>query len=393
MRFTVIGDVGVREGMLHVGDEAMFEAALVALRRRGVEVTGVSAAPRETAGRYGIAAIDRIGGWGADRSANLARLSAVLADPRRLDDADPARAVVDAVRRSDAVVIAGGGNLASTWPLHVFERVAVARLAAAAGVPLAVTGQTLGPALNADDRALVSALLRSAEVVGVRERRSFELAAALGVAPDRLRLGPDDASLIDSAGGQTAEDTSPHCLVTVANHVGAHDRATMLRAIATLLDGAVTATGLRIVFLGHFSPLTGEPRGDETVHESIRSSMAAPSSTVRVTDSGTAAGLARRASLVVTSRYHPAVFAAPAGVPVVAIPVDAYTEAKLEGVLELHGESGILPAEALLQGAGTELITKLWSDRTRIRERAEIRRIGLRVETEAWWDRLVACAR
>ena len=88
----------------------------------------------------------------------------------------------DAVCGADAVVVAGGGNMASTWPLHIFERAALpALLARAAGIPFVVTGQTLGPQLDRADPELVASLLRSARLVGVREHASADLALRLGV--------------------------------------------------------------------------------------------------------------------------------------------------------------------------------------------------------------------
>ena len=90
-------------------------------------------------------------------------------------------------------MIAGGGNLASTWPLHVYERAALAGIAARLGRPLVVSGQTLGPTLLGRDRELVGELLRSARLVGVRESSSHALAAELGVA---ARVGVDDASFL-----------------------------------------------------------------------------------------------------------------------------------------------------------------------------------------------------
>src|ERR671912_382735 len=109
MRVVALGDVGVVDDMMHIGDEAMFAAA------------------------------------------------------------------VGAVAAADGVLIAGGGNLASTWPLHVYERAALAGIAARLSRPLVVSGQTLGPDLRGRDRDLVRGLLHSAALVGVRESASHAL--------------------------------------------------------------------------------------------------------------------------------------------------------------------------------------------------------------------------
>ena len=175
-----IGDIGVTDGMMHIGDEAMFEALVDELRARGVtSITGLSAAPDESAERYGIRAIDRIG-FPAARAEGARRFSAVLAalsGAQQLPAGDPFHAVRDAVAEADGVVIAGGGNMASNWPLHIFERAALARIAAHYGKPLVITGQTLGPALSAEDRPI---LARGADLgatggaprVGFRHARS-----------------------------------------------------------------------------------------------------------------------------------------------------------------------------------------------------------------------------
>ena len=184
MRVVAIGDIGVVDDMIHIGDEAMFEALVTALRARGVvDVTGISANPAESAGRYGIHAIAPIG-FGPDRAANEARRSLVISAASgggMLAPDDPAHAVIDAVRSSDGVVIAGGGNMSSLWPHHIYERSTLGAIAAAFKVPLVVTGQTIGPQLGERDSELVGELLASARLVGLRESASHRLVSALGI--------------------------------------------------------------------------------------------------------------------------------------------------------------------------------------------------------------------
>ncbi|MET0734616.1 MAG: hypothetical protein ABWY55_03095, partial [Microbacterium sp.] len=93
MRLVMIGDVGVVDDMVHIGDEAMFEAAYDELSARGAEITAISSAPAETAARYGVAAIDRIRFDGLDRAASEARLSAVADGGSSLARDDTAHAV------------------------------------------------------------------------------------------------------------------------------------------------------------------------------------------------------------------------------------------------------------------------------------------------------------
>ena len=74
MPIVAIGDVGVVDGMMHIGDEAMFEQFLDQARARGVnDVLAISSNPAETASRYGISSLPRLGLSG-DRESMLARL-------------------------------------------------------------------------------------------------------------------------------------------------------------------------------------------------------------------------------------------------------------------------------------------------------------------------------
>ena len=85
----------------------------------------------------------------------------------------------------------------------------------------------------------------------------------------------------------------------------------------------------------------------ELVHDDLAARMSAPSTVLRIVDTRTSAALARGASLVVTSRYHPAVFAVSGGVPTIGIAVDDYTTVKLTGALGNVGQTSVLSADAL----------------------------------------------
>ena len=373
---VAIGDIGVVDGMMHIGDEAMFEQFLDQARERGVtDVVAISANPSETGERYGIRSVPRLGLTG-NREEMLARASLILDGALTADD--PANETIEAITSARRVVVTGAGNLASTWPVHIIERWVIALLAERAGVPFVITGQTLGPELSASDAALLSELLDTAALVGVRERASFKLADTLGVPEELLSRQVDDASFLAIDRPTPDPAAAPYCLVSLSTHVGAADRDSFQSAVAALLD---SLDGLEIVFLAHFGPLSGDPlRGDVVMHEAVRARMSAPS---RVEPTGTsteAAWLARRAALVVSSRYHPAVFAAASGVPTLGIAVDEYTTVKLTGALGAFGQSGVLSAAELLAGEGTALVARV---------RGAGGTGGSPANSTAWWDRVV----
>lgn len=395
MGIVAIGDIGVVDGMVHIGDEAMFETMVAAMRHRGIgEVVGISANPTESAARYGIRAIAPVG-FGRDRAANARRMSAVLSTTdggARLPADDPAAEVIAAIAASDGVVVAGGGNMASTWPQHIIERATLGAIAARLGKPFVVTGQTIGPDLDAPDATLLADALRSAALVGLREPASFRLCSAIGVPEQLLTATIDDASyLVDEP---RSPEPSRYCLVSLSTHVGGADRERMQAQIAAMLDHVAAARELEIVFLPHFACLDPtRSRGDSVMHDAVISLMRSDARIVTPTNSPAAARAARNAALVVTSRYHPAVFAVPAGVPTLAVPVDEYTTVKLVGALGNFGQDGILPVGELLAGSGPAVADRLWAGRDAIRGRADAASGASRAASAAWWDRVAAAVR
>ncbi len=393
MRIVAIGDIGVVDDMIHIGDEAMFEAAVAALRVRGIDsVVAISANPGESSARYGAEAVRGIGfaPTTAGRPSQEDRLDRVIRTAKGehalLPTEDAAHAVIEAIRGSDGVLVTGGGNLASTWPSHIFERLALTEIADVLGKPVVVSGQTLGPRLTDDDAALVARLLGIARLVGVRESASLAVAEGLGVPARRLQLGADDASFLVP---DTLE-TLPFCVVTLANHVGDADRAEVLTAVADLLDEVVATTELDIVFVAHFGSLDDtRVRGDSLVHDRVMARMESRRvMPVVPADASAAARLARSASLVVTSRYHPAVFAVPAGVPAIGIPVDDYTTVKLAGALRNFEQDGILPVDDLLAGGAPSLLSRVWETRDRVRAQGTAVAETRKQAAEEWWDRV-----
>ena len=387
MRVVALGDVGVIDDMMHIGDEAMFLAAHDELCARGASLVAVSSVPDETAARYRIDAVPRIRFDGLDRAASEARLAAVLAfadGQDALADDDSARTVVATVAAADGVLIAGGGNLASTWPLHVYERAALAGVAARLGRPLVVSGQTLGPDLRGRDRELVADLLGSAHLVGVRESASHGLAAELGAA---ARLGIDDASFVALGATTRPTDAAPDgVLVSLSLSLGRAPRAETVERIAALVDAAAEATGQPVRFHAHFGPLTGlEPRGDAVLHDEVRARMRTPSTVVPTGDVAGAASLARSAGLLITGRYHPAVFAAPAGVPILGLVTDDYTAVKQRGALAHWGQDATVPI-SVADVDGIPRLNALLRDRERLAAEAEVRGPRHRADFDAWWN-------
>lgn len=389
----IIGDVGVLDGTFHIGDEAMFEVAVDELVQRGLAPVGVSSNPTETAARYGIPAVGRLGFAGLDRAQAARRaehLLAVGAGTAELEPEDPAREVLAALDGARMLVNAGGGNLATRWHSHVFERSALAGLARQKGLPVVVTGQTLGPDLDPPDDQIVARMLREAALVGVREPDTAALVASWGLA---ATLTVDDASFLGFGEGDAAgaEASRAAVVVSLSGWFAGRPADEVEQRIAALADAAARTVG-PVAFHAHFGPLdpAAPARGDAALHERIRHRMSEPSTVIPTGTSRDAAALVRGADLLITGRYHPAVFAAPAGTPVLALSADRYTRIKLGGALGHWGQTGVLDLDDLPEAP--QRLTTLLADSTAIRDEAAARGPRLRAASRAWWDRVAASA-
>nr|WP_305038574.1 polysaccharide pyruvyl transferase family protein [Frigoribacterium sp. VKM Ac-1396] len=433
--------------MVHVGDEAMFHEATVQLRARGATITGVSSNPAETAERYGIDAVPAIGFHPATTGGRLGQrerrarvLSAIDGGAGHLPQDDPAWQLIEAVREADGVLVAGGGNMASLWPMHVYERNTLGLIARRFGRPLVVSGQTIGPVLDGEDRELVTELLDAAALVGLREGASLELVRSLGVDAAKTVGTVDDASFLgadaappavgsavsvgsagphgsarpdgsarphgsavpvgsagpDGSGGPAtaAGPVAPYLAVSLSAHVGDADRGEFAAAVARLLDRVAGEAGLEVVFLAHWASLDPtEERGDSLLHRAVLDRLSVPARVEPTTDSPAAARFARGAALHLTSRYHPAVFAVAGGVPTVGLAVDEYTTIKLTGALGNFGQSSVVSAAQLLSGEAEEVGLATWAGRDAVRTAWAGSLAETRAASSAWWDRVAAALR
>ncbi len=403
-KIVIIGDVGAVERRFHVGDEGMLEAALDALRARGdYAFSVVSALPAESAERYGVTAVPRLGfDEAVDDEERESRLAAVVAAAEghagQLKQDDPAWQVIEAVAGSDAVVVAGGGNLNSVWPEHVYERAALGRIAAAFSKPVLVSGQSLGPRLEGRHAELVGELLTGAVRVGVREEQSYTLARELGVAPQHLERTVDDAAFLDQPEPDelpASVGAEPYVLVTLAPYFGAADPDLTVPMVAGLLDAVSEVTGHRLVLLPHEGSLDGDLTvGDAALHARVAGHLRSPVLQLPVLSARASAALVRGAALSLSTRYHPAVFALGAGVPAVALHVDPYTEMKLRGTFANFGQAeAALPLLGVVTGDVREAIAELWQLRDAARGHATAAAESRRQLHADWWDTVHALVR
>ncbi|RAJ59047.1 polysaccharide pyruvyl transferase WcaK-like protein [Streptomyces sp. Amel2xB2] len=403
MRVLLIGDIGWRD-LYHLGDEAMTEVALDSLQARGVtDVTLVGGHPDCASARYGVPSIARIGFRGTpDRSHNAARYEAVVdaarSGRRTLPDDDPAIAVIEAVRTSDAVLVAGGGNLNSFFPQHIFERASLAAVAAVLGKPFALTSQTIGPLIRRQDEPYLRSLLGPAVGIGARERHTLASAHAFGAGEGRAASTMDDAFGLlpraeDRASVARYQD-EPYIVASFAENPSTpsitKDGYYRLAA-KTLVELAdlYRAKVLLVPHAGTFQEgrLVRDQVSNETIAALARDDRVQPTSMLTARE---VAALTQDAALVVGTRYHPAIFAARTATPAVSLAPTMYSSVRMRGASANVGlEDYVLDLASWRSGLVLRAARELLDDDRAVRAHMTSVRETRIADHEAWWDALV----
>lgn len=404
-RVLVIGDIG--QHTYHVGDEAMTIASAEALSEGGAAVTLMTRDVGHSA-RYIGAAVNHEAAqheagapyeylpfflfpWApAERELTLAALECVLAQLHADRERPSVTELValpqvqalpevlhplaqtvermvefaDAIATMDAVVVSGGGNLNSRYGWLLYERAAAVRAAEHAGVPVYVTGQSLGPVLNPEDAQVLERMLRTARSVTVREHSSLAWCRERGI---DARLSVDDATdylpaspartlhYAEGVSAGQALDELPERYVCVTVNECTEQQAQQL---ARLLDNMWREHGYASVFLSHYGDPQNPESGDIQVHQRIAEQLSpsTPATLLPILHADQSITVHRAAAFTLTSRYHPAVFSAAAGIPVLALVPDAFTQMRVGGALNLYGLGEFTLPLGMLAGAVPELM-------------------------------------
>ena len=295
MRLVVSGYYGFG----NLGDEAVLAGLLRAFEERGSiprsAFTVLSAAPRDTFERHGVAAAPRM------RPASL----------------------VGALRQADLALSGGGSLLQDATSLRSLAYyLFVLRLAAAMGKPFALVAQGLGPLRRPLARVAVRRVLNRALCITVRDEGSAQLLARIGVSQPRIAvtadpvfaLPPPDADrgrAVLKAGGAPS---GPVVGLALRPWRGAKDIAALGAAAAEAIE---RETGLPVVLL----PM--HRSGDLALAEDIERASGGRARAIRPALSvEDARGVAAACEALVGMRLHALLFAVAACVPAVAVSYD-----------------------------------------------------------------------
>ena len=401
MKCVIIGDIGW-ENFYHLGDEAMTESAIDLLRERGItDITLVSAQPEVSEAFYGVPCVSRIGFTGkhsyAEHISRLEKVDAVCKEEKL-----PDHSVYAALKSADLAVIAGGGNLNSDFPHHVYERLAFARIAHHFDVPLFVSSQTVGPNLRDTEQQGVQEILDISLAFGARESSTFELLMKhFTGAEGKVSHTLDDAILLRP----TPQDYDyvgaliPHSRIAIASftsHPGTSglSKHQYQERLASLVDAVALRHDLDVYLTPHTgslreaSPKTHDRLSNERIAELSTSGRVheLPLLTAKQT-----VALTERSALSLSTRYHPTVFGSQARIPTVAIALSYYSSLRMNGSLSNVGCSAFVVPSDWWNGIAGVVDTALKHQLVYTSHLNDILPALLQFQ-HAWWDSIVTAA-
>jgi polysaccharide pyruvyl transferase WcaK-like protein len=323
----------------HVGDEAMLAADLAWLRGEipGIDLVVTSTAPAWTRCLYGVRATDFLD-FGDETAADAAREmchSIGMGEAFGSSDGDALAKAAGRLRETlatvDSVLFCGAGNLSSAFPNRLYERIAAGRLAAAMAKPYAFSGQTVGP-LTDEDAAQLRDVLVGAVFVGTRDQASAELLGALGVRAVPMQDDAMHAPLAaEGAGASVVADGTRRIGVTL-HHSSQAQHKLHIASIADAIGRVAMGTDAIVRFIPHFRG-PADRWSDLELGAELESRLPVPVEFMPWEPADRVRANTAACSLVISTRYHPLVFAACAGIPAIGLYQDTYHRAKFSGVL------------------------------------------------------------
>ena len=209
---------------------------------------------------------------------------------------------------------------------------------------------------------------RSARRQRVRRRprgHSYRLALELGAQSERTALQFDDAIALEGVEPQRSSEIvgdGPFIAVTLNQLGDVSDPNGVVPKLAAQLTELGRCTGATVVIVPHVGDLDGAAVHDVAMASAVVAA-AGDSPALRMAPLPSpeeAVWYCRHAQLVVSSRYHPTVFAIGDGTPALFLYQDHYTLVKGQGALALAGLQGWV-VSAGLAGIGLARAGRAWS--------------------------------
>ena len=241
------------------------------------------------------------------------------------------------VQASQGVVVSGAGAMTDDYAVHgIASWALICEWAAAAQVPVYFVGQGVGPITGEGRRESAKRALQQAGLLTVREPYSHDTAKALGVPDAHLSMTPDwaCANVPTRADRAKAEqlhhelaDGLPYLAISVHRR-GSTTKMDLERLRTATRDLVVAAArrGLRTIIVPN---MTGERYNDDRATFDMLASDWPPgvpeAPVLRTQESSRVVrALLGRSEGIVSTRYHPIVFALAEGVGAAGLSFDPY---------------------------------------------------------------------
>jgi len=371
-QYFVIGDIHGKSGY-HLGDEAMFQAALAYMARvlPGYEPVVLSWNPKEVTDLYGVRVVRRYASskkvkWVVVHFYNLLIATVYRMTGRWLHlSLFRSTEAIQCMARSAFVLHTGSGswhNWGHTW--YLLDILVYLWCAYLMRVPVLIVSQSLGPFETDTLQRWSTALLAkwtlsksNIRLITVRDRLwSYEFVSSIPFRGIRA-YALDDSVWVDPASDEQVSqflvgchlgDSSPYMIVSLTPALSGQAGARVARVLDAFLEKHAEIYAL---FVPHVWP-----RADINVHDGVVSRMEYRKRAIsirRFCDASLLRGLTRRARLVLSARYHGIVFACVEGVPAVALAVNPVRYRKMRGMIDMLDASHVIvydPAEESADG-------------------------------------------
>jgi len=233
---------------------------------------------------------------------------------------------------SVAVIATGGGYLTERFEHHATGLLTTMVLAQALGKPTAFFGQGIGPISTPDFRQLVTAALKHAAVVALREPilGTHYLKESNIHTSDWCPVTGDDALELMPFHAPSAESTLIGLTLRLTSYSGVSQ--TMIPFLRQQLQSVLTDHPEFTAFCPLPLDLVNEHDNDESNAFDVLEGCSIYSDYSRPSQPEDIIELARQCRITITGSYHSALFSIAQGVPVVAIDSNDYYSAKFAGL-------------------------------------------------------------
>jgi coenzyme F420 hydrogenase subunit beta len=251
--------------------------------------------------------------------------------------------LLEVINNTDVLFLSGGGYLTGLTLSRLWDNMLLIRLASMFGVPVILSGQTIGVFKDPISRLLAKWGLKKVNLIYLRDATdSPKDLAAIGIASSKIESTFDDALFYKPAPSKEVfnflanyniNNQTPYLAVN-AHYWGMDSSTAEVVSIqmANILNVVYKETGLKICFV----PMT---QGDEKAIKVIMEMMIAPSFMAKHNyEMALTVGTFHNAALCLTMKHHPIIFSMAGCVPTVSLAFDDYYYHKNKGAMKLFGQ-------------------------------------------------------